>query len=242
MSSGGAPEAMAEAAVTSRLESAVINGGDELEGPGEEAALLLTAAGADGSGSGTDSASAGRRPPQWWRRWRYRVALTAALGEAIVYGQRIAVPIALVVMQAELQWSKETQGVVMTGFWIGYAAMQIPGGWLTTRWGPRRVVGCGLAASSLMHLLMPVAAAVSPQAMAGLRKRCHLLAISVGLCFHGQLGGSLYQERGFAQGTAIGHSRLNRAQVCCRGFRRASWFQGTRCCGRRGARRRRGAG
>eukprot|EP01052_Picozoa_sp_SAG31_P058307 SAG31_NODE_17744_length_659_cov_1.183929_2_plen_61_part_01 len=61
-----------------------------------------------------------------------------------MYGQRISVPIALVSMQAELDWNKETQGIVMTGFWIGYAAMQIPGGWLTTRFGPRRVVGCGL--------------------------------------------------------------------------------------------------
>lgn len=47
--------------------------------------------------------------------------------------------------------------------------MQIPGGWLTTRWGPRRVVGAGLAVSSLMHLLMPTAAVVSPGAMVGLR-------------------------------------------------------------------------
>ena len=47
--------------------------------------------------------------------------------------------------------------------------MQIPGGWLTTRWGPRRVVGCGLMSSSVMHLLMPWAAVVSPSLMAGLR-------------------------------------------------------------------------
>ena len=46
----------------------------------------------------------------------------------------------------------------MQGFWVGYAMMQIPGGWLTTRWGPRRVVGCGPMSSSVMHLLMPWAA------------------------------------------------------------------------------------
>jgi MFS family permease len=116
---------------------------------------------------GGDGAADGLTP--WWQRWRFRTALTAALGEAIVYGQRISVPIALVVMQAELSWTKETQGIVMTGFWLGYAAMQIPGGWLTTRWGARRVVGAGLCASSLLHLCMPAAAVVSPGAMVGLR-------------------------------------------------------------------------
>ena len=97
------------------------------------------------------SAAADAMDLPWWRCWRFRTSLTAALGEAIVYGQRISVPIALVVMQAELDWTKETQGVVMTGFWVGYAAMQIPGGWLTTRWGPRRVVGAGLCTSSALH-------------------------------------------------------------------------------------------
>lgn len=107
--------------------------------------------------------------PSWWRTWRFRTSLTAALGEAIVYGQRISVPIALVVMQAELNWTKETQGIVMTGFWVGYAAMQIPGGWLTTRFGPRLVVGAGLCTSSALHLCMPMAATTSPAAMTTLR-------------------------------------------------------------------------
>ena len=115
------------------------------------------------------SAAADAMDLPWWRCWRFRTSLTAALGEAIVYGQRISVPIALVVMQAELDWTKETQGIVMTGFWVGYAAMQIPGGWLTTRWGPRRVVGAGLCTSSVLHLCMPMAATTSPAAMTALR-------------------------------------------------------------------------
>ena len=72
-------------------------------------------------------------------------------------------------MQAELGWDKATQGVVMSGFWAGYAAMQIPGGWLTTRWGARRVVGAGLLASSLIHLLLPALALHSAAAMVGAR-------------------------------------------------------------------------
>ena len=38
----------------------------------------------------------------------------------------------------------------MVGFWVGYAAMQLPAGWLVTRWRPRTVVGLGLAGSSLL--------------------------------------------------------------------------------------------
>ncbi len=118
---------------------------------------------------GTKAPAAPRDATPWFRTWRFRTSLAAALGEAIVYGQRISVPIALVVMQAELNWTKETQGIVMTGFWVGYAAMQIPGGWLTTRWGPRRVVGAGLCTSSALHLCMPMAATISPAAMTALR-------------------------------------------------------------------------
>ena len=70
-------------------------------------------AGLLGKGDSGSEATAAQQP-SWWRCWRYRLALTAALGEGIVYGQRIAVPIALVVMQAELNWQKETQGIVMT--------------------------------------------------------------------------------------------------------------------------------
>jgi hypothetical protein len=57
---------------------------------GEESTLLATAA-AGVAGEATPCAPAGAGP-RWWQTWRYRVALTAAVGEGIVYGQRIAVP------------------------------------------------------------------------------------------------------------------------------------------------------
>ena len=82
---------------------------------GETSALLRVV---PAESEAAPTAAPGPDATQWWRCWRYRVALTAALGEAIVYGQRISVPIALVVMQAELGWDKEVQGIVMTGFWV----------------------------------------------------------------------------------------------------------------------------
>eukprot|EP01047_Picozoa_sp_COSAG01_P052159 COSAG01_NODE_5459_length_4253_cov_13.146606_1_plen_523_part_00 len=162
-------------------KAAHMDGDDGDQEDGEHAALLLRPQVGGGGGAAAAAAQAAAAASKvavaepsashcrWYNQWRYRIALTAAMGEAIVYGQRIAVPLALVRMQAELGWDKKTQGVVMTGFWLGYAAMQIPGGWLTTRWGARRVVGAGLLASSVMHLLMPSAAVLSAGAMTALR-------------------------------------------------------------------------
>jgi ACS family glucarate transporter-like MFS transporter len=139
--------------------------GEEQEDGGEELALL-------GGQTAAASSSADDGPPpsqQQWRSMRFRLALVAATGEAIAYGQRIAVPVALVRMQAELGWDKLTQGRVMVGFWVGYAVMQIPGGVLTTRFGPRLVIGCSLMLSMVLHMLMPTAANESPTAIIGLR-------------------------------------------------------------------------
>jgi hypothetical protein len=47
-------------------------------------------------------------------------------------------------MQAELSWTKETQGIVMTGFWLGYAAMAWEGDRLrvAVRWMPAWGLHC----------------------------------------------------------------------------------------------------
>jgi MFS family permease len=84
---------------------------------------------------------------------------------AILQAQRSAPAIAIVRMQAELDWDKETQGTVLSAFFVGYMTMQIPAGLCTHRLGPHRLIGLAVVFASLMSLLLPVAASHSADAV-----------------------------------------------------------------------------
>lgn len=96
-------------------------------------------------------------------RWRsrYKVAVLSSCTAGIGYAHRSGLAIAVVRMQSQLGWDRMVQGQILAAFYFGYAAMQIPSGWLATKFGARRVVGLGLLASSLLHILLPVAASSS---------------------------------------------------------------------------------
>ncbi|XP_014682022.1 PREDICTED: sialin-like [Priapulus caudatus] len=57
----------------------------------------------------------------------------------------------------EFVWSKPTQGIVLSAFFWGYLLTQLPGGWLATYLGGKRVYGYGQLLASVMALLAPVA-------------------------------------------------------------------------------------
>ncbi|XP_076450040.1 putative transporter slc-17.2 isoform X2 [Babylonia areolata] len=58
----------------------------------------------------------------------------------------------------EFQWPKEIQGLVLGSFFWGYLLTQVPGGWLASRYGGKRVLGYCMCACSVLTLLMPLAA------------------------------------------------------------------------------------
>lgn len=58
----------------------------------------------------------------------------------------------------EFLWSKETQGLILGSFFWGYLITQVPGGWLSARYGGKRVFGYAVVVGSLLTLIMPVAA------------------------------------------------------------------------------------
>ncbi|XP_049766857.1 vesicular glutamate transporter 2-like [Schistocerca cancellata] len=118
------------------------------------------------------------RGPVWkvWRRRRYVVALLAFLGFFNVYALRVNLSVAIVAMTAyrnvtldngtvtqvrDFDWDSETQGAVLSSFFLGYLLTQVLGGWLAARVGGQRVYCIGIATTALLTLVTPPLASAS---------------------------------------------------------------------------------
>ncbi|XP_063226964.1 sialin-like isoform X2 [Bacillus rossius redtenbacheri] len=71
--------------------------------------------------------------------------------------------------RGEFEWSGSMQGFVLSAFYYGYIATQVLGGWLSDRFGPKYVMGCGVAAGGACMMLAPIAARLSVYALAAVR-------------------------------------------------------------------------
>lgn len=81
----------------------------------------------------------------------------------------------------EFLWSKRTQGLILGSFFWGYLLTQLPGGWLASRFGGKRVLGYCMCACSLLTLLMPLAARTDYRFLLALRILAGICQVSVGL-------------------------------------------------------------
>ncbi|KAI8435855.1 hypothetical protein MSG28_004071 [Choristoneura fumiferana] len=54
------------------------------------------------------------------------------------------------------KWDEKTQGLILSGFYYGYAATQVPGGYLAERFGGKWTLGIGLLSTALFTFLTPV--------------------------------------------------------------------------------------
>jgi MFS transporter, ACS family, glucarate transporter len=71
-------------------------------------------------------------------RWQVMAALT--LVTTLTYLDRLNLGIAAKFIQDEFSFSRQTMGWILSAFLLGYAAFQIPGGWLGDRFGPTHVL------------------------------------------------------------------------------------------------------
>jgi len=91
--------------------------------------------GAAGTGAATSSADMSSV------RWRiFGIIFVLVIINLI---DRIALSIAMPTIGAEFQLSPAMQGVILSAFFWSYAALQIPGGWLTDKLGPRKMIAGG---------------------------------------------------------------------------------------------------
>jgi ACS family glucarate transporter-like MFS transporter len=71
---------------------------------------------------------------------RWRIMGFVTLVTMLTYLDRLNLSIAGERIQAELSLSTQTMGWIFSAFLLGYALMQIPGGWAGDRFGPRNVL------------------------------------------------------------------------------------------------------
>jgi ACS family glucarate transporter-like MFS transporter len=97
------------------------------------------------------------------RRYPVRLILVFWLFvlSAVAFMDRTNVSIAGVAIGREYQLDKITLGWIFSAFLVGYALFQVPGGWLATRAGPRRVLAVAVLWWGVFTALT---AAVSPNA------------------------------------------------------------------------------
>ncbi|XP_063409935.1 sialin-like isoform X1 [Mytilus trossulus] len=81
---------------------------------------------------------------------------------------------------AEFDWNKEVTSSILASFFYGYIITQIPGGWLSDRFGGRYVFGIAMAISSISTLLIPVCARNSVVSVYVLRV---ILGLATGVSF-----------------------------------------------------------
>ncbi|CAG5124164.1 unnamed protein product, partial [Candidula unifasciata] len=62
----------------------------------------------------------------------------------------------------EFTWNKELQGLLLGSFFWGYLVLQVPGGMLSERYGPRRVVFYTMLPAAVLGLVSPVSARLNP--------------------------------------------------------------------------------
>ncbi|WP_425827387.1 MFS transporter [Streptomyces fractus] len=137
----------------------------------------------------TDSAPDARsiKSPPSRTRWRVFLLLLGIV--TLNYVDRGSVSVALPLITRDLHLSKEVTGFVLSAFFWTYALMQIPGGRLIDRFGPRRMaggacVGWGLATGataaatgvgSLLAARLALGAVEAPVMPAGGKLNAHWL-------------------------------------------------------------------
>ena len=75
------------------------------------------------------------------------------LGYVISYVDRAAISLALAQIGKDFNLQASDLGIVISAFFLGYAAMQIPGGWLSDRFGSKYVVVIAIAAWSVFTVM-----------------------------------------------------------------------------------------
>ena len=143
-----------------------------------------------------------------WGRWY--VLLLISIMYLITYLDRVNISTAAPVISQEFGFDKITMGIIFSAFVWAYAIFQVPGGWLSDRFGARTVLTTIVTYWSIMTAA--TAAASSATSFVAIR---FLFGIGEAGAFPGATRAMQLwyprQERGFVQGITHSASRLGAA-------------------------------
>ncbi len=79
------------------------------------------------------------------------------LANVVCFVDRTNIAVAAIAIQEAYNWTDSDMGVALSSFFYGYATMQIPAGWLATRFGGKRVLAVCVAVWSMFTVVTPLA-------------------------------------------------------------------------------------
>jgi sugar phosphate permease len=143
-------------------------------------------------------------------RGRWYILLIISVMYLITYLDRVNISTAAPLISKEFGFDKITMGYIFSAFVWAYALFQVPGGWLSDRFGARRVLGSVVAYWSIMTAL--TGAAFSAGSFIAIR---FLFGIGEAGAFPGATRAMQLwyprRERGFVQGITHSASRAGAA-------------------------------
>eukprot|EP00276_Gloeochaete_wittrockiana_P004680 CAMPEP_0184660670 /NCGR_PEP_ID=MMETSP0308-20130426/34685_1 /TAXON_ID=38269 /ORGANISM="Gloeochaete witrockiana, Strain SAG 46.84" /LENGTH=517 /DNA_ID=CAMNT_0027101399 /DNA_START=246 /DNA_END=1799 /DNA_ORIENTATION=- len=89
---------------------------------------------------------------------KYTFIVLSILSIMICYADRSNFSVAIIPMGQEYGWDKGTQGLALGAFFYGYVLTQVPGGWLSGKFGGKKVLAAGVSIWSLFTILTAEAA------------------------------------------------------------------------------------
>jgi sugar phosphate permease len=157
----------------------------------------------------TDKGGAGAAPARA-SRGRWYILLLISMMYLITYLDRVNISTAAPVISKEFGFSNITMGYIFSAFVWAYALFQVPGGWLSDRFGARGVLGAVVAYWSIMTAA--TAAAFSAGSFIAIR---FLFGVGEAGAFPGATRAMQLwyprRERGFVQGVTHSASRAGAA-------------------------------
>jgi sugar phosphate permease len=100
---------------------------------------------------------AGTGPVTTPSRGRWYILLLISVMYLITYLDRVNISTAAPEISKEFGFDKITMGYIFSAFVWAYALFQVPGGWLSDRFGARKVLGCVVGYWSIMTAITGVA-------------------------------------------------------------------------------------
>ena len=86
---------------------------------------------------------------------RYRVLFTTIFAFVICNMDKVNISVAIIPMAKDFGWSPTTAGFIQSAFFYGFAASQLPGGYLSTKLGGAKVLPLGMLLLSTATVMIP---------------------------------------------------------------------------------------